>query len=333
MTYYTGESVAEFFKLAGVGVRFVEMTRAPQLLKYHFNLVNLSDFKKVAEVIKLLELETKQTITQDTSKIAHFSLIFERNERETVHTLQQGEAMRKASPLSILLGKDTDGETITAKLQSLPHLLIAGTTGAGKSCAINSIIMSLACYNKPQDLGIILFDLKQCELVHFDNLPHLERETVTDASEAEAVLRALVYEMESRYKQIKQGASPDEFKTLLIVIDELSDLVTQAPQCKTHLVTLLAKARASNIHIIVATQSPRAKILDGATLANLPSRLALTCASSRESVLILGHKGAEHLTGSGDAILKLNGQNEIRLQCPYISKKQIITLINKSKGV
>lgn len=333
MTYYTGESIAEFLTVAGCAVEFVEMVKAPQLLQYHFNFKKLKDFKALKNALLMLQYETRQEVTEAPSTRAHFSIIMKRDERETFHTLQQGETMRKAAPLSVLLGKDTNGEIITAKLSDLPHLLIAGTTGSGKSCALNSFITSLACYNKPAALGFVMFDLKQTELTTFDELPHLEAPTITDADEAAPMFRALVREMRSRYEEIKKGASPDDFKTLVIIIDELADLVTQCPEVKPHLIELLAKARAANIFLIVATQSPRAKVLDGATLANLPSRLALTCASSRESVLILGHKGAENLTGSGDAILKLNGTTtEHRIQCPYISKSQIKTLINKSKG-
>lgn len=334
MTYYTGESIAEFLTLAGVGVNFVEMTKAPQLLKYHFNFKNISDHKKLKNALIMLQYESGETITETTSSRAHFALIINRKEREIIHTLQQGETMRNAPPLSALIGKDTNGDTITARLADLPHLLIAGTTGSGKSSALNSLIISLACYNKPAELGFVMFDLKQTELTIFDELPHLETNTITEQEDAAPMLRALVREMNERYKQIKNGANVDEFKTLVIIIDELCDLVINSPECREPLILLLQKARACKICVIVATQSPRAKVLDGLTLANLPSRIALTCASARESVLILGHKGAENLTGAGDAILKLNGDTqEKRIQCAYITKQQIRILINKSKGV
>lgn len=332
MKYYTGESIAEFLSVAGCAVEFVEMVKAPQLLQYHYNFKKLKDFKALKNALLMLQYETHKKVTQAPSTRAHFSIIMNRDEREIFQILEQGETMRNAPPLSVLLGKNTNGEILTAELKSLPHLLIAGTTGSGKSCALNSFIVSLACYNKPQALGFVMFDIKQTELTQFDELSHLEAPTITDPHEAAPMLRALVREMRKRYEEIKQGASADDFKTLVIVIDELADLVTQCPEVKPHLIELLAKARAANIFLIVATQSPRAKILDGATLANLPSHLTLTCASSRESVLILGHKGAENLTGAGDAILKLNGiTTECRIQCPYISRADIKKLIDKSK--
>ena len=150
-------------------------------------------------------------------------------------------------------------------------------------------------------------------------------------TQAFEVLAELVEEMEQRYytlSKLNRTKNNGEFKKIVLVIDELTDLVMTNKEVKSLLIRILQKGRACGIHCIIGTQSPRATILDGVTLANLPSRLALTCASVRESCLILGHKGAEQLTGKGDAILKTpESTTETRLQAPYISDSDITKLI------
>lgn len=326
MTCYTGESLAEFLTDSGVACEFVKMDTAPQILTYYFNLLDLKDIYKLKKVLLLLETATDETITSHRAKCG-FCLEFRRSERAGYNLESQGHIMEKLTPFSILFGKDTQNNNTVATLQDLPHLLIAGTTGSGKSVAVKSYITGLCCYNKSNDLGLVLIDLKQCELNIFERLPHLITDIVTTSERAERVLEWLVDEMERRYKIMsKKGIEKNngEFQTLLCVVDELADLVMQNESCRMLLIKLLQKARAADIHVIVATQSPRAKVLDGLMLANLPSRLALTCANYRESMLILGHGGAEKLTGSGDAILKLNGTiEEKRIQVPYIDNETI----------
>ena len=235
--------------------------------------------------------------------------------------------LKQAKPLSILLGKDTNNNWQSSTPKEFTHLLIAGTTGSGKSVALNSLLASLICYNKPEDIGLVIIDLKKVEYLPFEGIPHLEFPIVTDYDEAVVTLNSLVELMETRYS-IQAETGKCNFKPILVLIDELSDLILNNRKCKQLLTRLLQKSRGANIHFIVATQSPRASVLDGATLANLPSRLALTCSNTRESVLILGHKGAERLTGKGDAILKLNGSlEETRLQVPYISKEELHKII------
>ena len=328
MRYYTGESIADTMGQLGTPIDFLHLDFAPQLLTYHFNLKNFNCLSRLDKDLKKLEMITHTPITRATSTIGHFALILPREEREVIHSLTLTD-----TPQAINFGKDTTNNKITAKLQDLPHLLVAGTTGSGKSVALNSYIMDLCWLNTPSKMGLVLIDLKRCEFNVFDRLPHLMCDIVNDSDTAENTLLWLVAEMERRYKiMAEQHADKNDglFKTIVVVIDELADLILQNENCRTLLIKLLQKARACGIHVIVATQSPRAKYLDGLMLANLPSRVCLTCSNVRESMLILGHKGGEQLTGKGDCIIKLNGSTqEFRVQTPFISKQEIEKLLNK----
>lgn len=327
-----GKEFEKMFLSFGISASFNHVDNAPQILTYHFNLKNLQDFYKIKKYIKLLELRANTSIVQVASKSCDFALEIKKQKRQVIETIRQGSIMKQLAPYSIFFGADTNNTAVFSTIQELPHLLVAGTTGSGKSVALNSYIMELCCYNKPKDLGVVLIDLKMCEFNVFKNLPHLIYDVVNDSKTAEIVLLGLCYTMEDRYKEMARlglQKNNGHFQPIVVVIDELTDLVLQSTNCRKYLVQLLQKARACDIHIICATQSPRAKVLDGLLLANLPSRIALTCASSRESVLILGHKGAESLTGCGDAILKLNNSiQERRIQIPYIDNKTILKLLN-----
>lgn len=329
MKIYTGASLAEQLTFFGTPTEFVSIDIAPQLLTYHFNLLNFNCLSRLDKDLKKLEMITHAPITRTTSTIGHFALILPREEREVIETL----CLQNDTPLSINFGKDTTSNILNAKLQDMPHLLVAGTTGSGKSVALNSYIADLICTNTPSKLGLVLIDLKRCEFNIFDRLPHLMCDIVNDSDTAENTLLWLVAEMERRYKiMAEQHADKNDglFKPIVLVVDELADLILQNENCRTLLIKLLQKARACDIHVIVATQSPRAKYLDGLMLANLPSRVCLTCSNVRESMLVLGHKGGEQLTGKGDCIIKLNGSTtEYRVQTPFISKQEIEKLLKE----
>ena len=328
MKYYTGEGIAETMGQLGTPVEFLKLDFAPQLLTYHFNLLNFNCLSRLDKDLKKLEMIIHTPITRTTSTTGHFAIILPREEREIVRSLTLTD-----TPQAINFGKDTTNNIITAKLQDLPHLLVAGTTGSGKSIALNSYIMDLCWLNAPSNLGLILIDLKQCEFNIFNDLPHLMCDIVNDSDTAENTLLWLVDEMERRYKVMASNHTDTNnglFKPIVLVVDELADLILQNENCRTLLIKLLQKARACDIHVIVATQSPRAKYLDGLMLANLPSRVCLTCSNVRESMLILGHKGGEQLTGKGDCIIKLNGSTtEYRVQTPFISKQEIEKLLKE----
>lgn len=332
MKIYTGESLAKQINYWGVGCEFVRHIMTPQTIVYKFNLTNPLDIKNARKLREPLELLTNQNIhmTENDGE-SHFNLIFNRSERGFVGVGEFSKTLTNCKPFSIALGVGQNGDHITKTLDELTHILVAGTTGSGKSISINTAIMSLCCYNTPDKLGLILIDPKRVEFAKFQNLPHLIVPVIQEMQQAYYILAQLVEEMEYRYytlEKLGKTQNKGEFKKIVLVIDELTDLVMTNKEIKNQLVRILQKGRACGIHCIIGTQSPRATILDGVTLANLPSRLALTCASVRESCLILGHKGAEQLQGKGDAILKTpESTTETRLQSPYISTSDINKLI------
>ena len=332
MKIYTGESLAKQLEYWGVGCEFIRHIMTPQTIVYKFNLNNPIDIKKARKLKEPLELLTNNPIEMaENDGESHFNLIFKRLERGFINIGEFAKTMANCKPFSVALGVNQNGQHITKTLDELTHILVAGTTGSGKSISINTAIMSLCCYNTPDKLGIILIDPKKVEFAKFSTLPHLLTPVIEEMAEAFNILTALVEEMEQRYYTLakyNKTHNNGEFKKIVLVIDELTDLVITNKEVKSLLVRILQKGRACGIHCIIGTQSPRAKILDGVTLANLPSRLALTCASIRESCLILGHKGAEQLQGKGDAILKTpEDTKETRLQAPYISNSDITKLI------
>jgi DNA segregation ATPase FtsK/SpoIIIE, S-DNA-T family len=329
MEILDGNNIADFYKFYECDCVFNGVDIAPQNITYYFNTNTLNKKSLINAISEKLATKIQQPVQVVKSLKGDFALQIPRKKREILNIKDTAETLKQAPPLSAILGKDSSGNLHTIELKDCPHMLVAGTTGGGKTVALNSIIMSLCCYNTPKELGVILIDPKRTEFEVYRNLPHLEMDIITEVSDAKLTLLALVEEMEERYQTLQKNPTAN-FKTLLVVIDELCDLVLSDEEIKKPLKRLLRLARACKIHLIVATQSPRAKILDGELLANLPTRLALTCASARESILILGKGGAEKLQGKGDALLKTQKETqEIRIQCPLITKEQIVKLLNK----
>lgn len=330
MQIITGECIAKQLNECGIDCIFNNFQISPQIISYYFKL---KDPQKITKALKLGEVLTNWSgqKMECANKDGFFIVTTPTPERQTIN-ITKFKHLKKAEHYSIILGVDETGTPQARTIDELTHLLIAGTTGSGKSVCLNSIIIGLCCYNKPQDLGVILIDPKQVEFNIYNKLPHLITPVITETEQASNILEQLHEEMERRYfilNSLGKEKNGGEFKKIIVVIDELADLILSNKNIKDLLIKLLQKARAAGIHFIVATQSPRATILNGLLLANLPSRLALTCASTRESLLILGHKGAEKLTGKGDAILKTpQSIEEIRLQIPLITKQQIKKLIN-----
>ncbi len=329
MTIYDGNSIAELFSYWNCPCFFKQYNISNQSINYAFDLANPLDITKIKKLIKPLEVATGLSASFcDKSVNGHFAIELARGgERGKLELKRLGGVMRSLPAFSLLLGNDTENNPVAITLNDMPHMLVAGTTGSGKSVALNSYILELCCYNQ-QGVGVVLIDLKRNEFCKFEGLPQLLVDVVYDSDTAESVLGWLVYEMEQRYVILQQQGNLNGYKKIFVVIDELTDLVMQNSKCKDLLVRLLQKSRACGIHIVVATQSPRAKVLDGLMLANLPTRIALTCSNMRESMLILGHKGAENLAGKGDALVKLpNSVHEKHIQIPYISNEDIAKLI------
>lgn len=332
MKYITGESLCDFLTASGFACHFRHLTVAPQLVRYSLDLDFFGDLPKIRRYMDSLTAWAGTKATFCTSTDSHFAIELQRDERRLVHLDEFADDLASATPYSVALGVESHGNKVVASLDDLTHLLVAGTTGSGKSVALNSIITSLCCYNDASNLGLVLIDPKRTEFTQFARLPHLLTPIVTEFDTAIQALSALVEKMELRYKKMASlglKKADNHFKKIVVVIDELADLVLQDERARDLLIRLLQKSRACGFHFIVATQSPRASILSGLLLANLPSRLVLTCASARESVLALGCGGAEKLSGKGDAYIKLQSEVEHkRLQVPYINDNELQDIIN-----
>ncbi|MEA2385658.1 MAG: segregation ATPase FtsK/SpoIIIE, family [Solirubrobacteraceae bacterium] len=255
-----------------------------------------------------------------------------------------GDAPPGSSPLNVWLGKDVSGKAIAADLAKMPHLLVAGTTGAGKSGAVNAMLSSILLRATPDDVRLVLVDPKQVELNHYEAIPHLLTPVITSPRMAANALQNLVREMEWRYgvMSVKRTRSLPELNKvrvkdgdkalpyILCVIDELADLMMVAPaDVEDSIIRLAQKARAVGIHLVLATQSPRVDVITGMIKANVPSRIAFAVSSQTDSRVILDQNGAESLLGQGDMLFSPVGSSRLqRIQGAYIDEPQIEALTN-----
>jgi DNA segregation ATPase FtsK/SpoIIIE, S-DNA-T family len=253
-----------------------------------------------------------------------------------------------ASPLSVWLGKDISGSAVWTDLARMPHLLIAGTTGSGKSGCINTILTSILLRSTPDDVRLILIDPKKIELSYYESIPHLLTPVVSSPKEASTVLANVVGEMERRYERLSavRARSLNEanrsFRSrgeptlphLLVVIDELADLMMIAPQdVEDAVIRLAQKSRAVGIHLVLATQRPSVDVITGMIKANVPSRIAFAVSSQTDSRVILDQSGAESLLGQGDMLFKPLGTSRLqRLQGAYVSEEEIALIVEQCRA-
>ena len=240
------------------------------------------------------------------------------------------------SPLTVWLGKDVAGRAIGADLAKMPHLLVAGTTGAGKSGCVNAMLSSMLLRATPHELRLVLVDPKQVELNHYDSIPHLLTPVITSPRMAANALQNLVREMEQRYtymslartrtlielNKVRETRGEPPLPYILCVIDELADLMMVAPaDVEDSIIRLAQKARAVGIHLVLATQSPRVDVITGMIKANVPSRIAFAVSSQTDSRVILDQNGAESLLGQGDMLFSPVGTSRLqRIQGAYIDE-------------
>lgn len=251
------------------------------------------------------------------------------------------------SKLAIALGRDVAGEPVSIDLEKMPHLLIAGATGSGKSVCINALIVTLLYENTPDDLRVILVDPKRVELTGYNGVPHLLTPAVVDVDKTISALKWAVHEMERRYEMFSQSgkrnitaynAAPGpegRLPYLVVIIDELADLMaTSAKEVEGSIVRLAQMARATGIHLVVATQRPSVDVLTGLIKANIPSRIAFATASQIDSRTILDISGAEKLLGNGDMLFMGNGIDKPRrVQGCFVSDKEIEDVNNYLRGL
>ena len=253
------------------------------------------------------------------------------------------------SPLSVALGKDVSGESIFTRIDKTPHLLIAGSTGSGKSVCVNTIITSILLKNKPDKVKLIMIDPKMVELSIYDGIPHLLTSVVTDPIKAADVLHKVVLEMENRYREFARArvrnmegfnkiASKDpdykELPYIVVIIDELADLMmVSSKEVEESIARIAQKARAAGIHMIIATQRPSVDVITGVIKTNITSRIAFAVSSSIDSRTILDKSGAETLLGKGDMLyLSADSSKPVRIQGAFLSDEEVEKVVDYVKS-
>lgn len=341
----------------GVDAAVTRVTRGPTVTRFE---VELSSGVKVNRVLNLnddiayaLASPDIRIITPIPGKSA-IGIEIPNRERDLVtlgDIMISTKAHKVVSPLRVGLGMDVSGQSVLVDLREMPHLLLAGATGTGKSCCINSMVASVLLTSPPQEVRMLMVDPKYVELTHFNGIPHLLSPVITDPKKASGALAWVVREMELRYKllsgagvknivafrsALKEGLEKEvdekgerQFQPMpyiLVIIDELADLMMVAPaEVEDSIARIAQMARAVGIHLVVATQRPSVDVVTGLIKANMPSRIAFTVASQADSRVILDVGGAEKLVGHGDMLFLPAGSSKaLRIQGAYISEREII---------
>ncbi len=318
----------------------------------HGPVVTLNEFEpaagvKVSKIINLSDDIARNT-SSESARIATIpgsntvGIELPNFHRENVYLseiLNSTDFKKKEIKLPIALGKNISGTPIIGDLSSMPHLLIAGTTGSGKSVCINTIILSLLYKHTPEKCKFILIDPKMLELSTYEGVPHLLCPVITEAKKAASVLGWVVKEMESRYRLMtKEGVrNIDGYNTkhklpmpyIVVVVDEMSDLMLVAgKEIENYIQKLSQMARAAGIHIIMATQRPSVDVITGTIKANFPTRISFQVTSKIDSRTILGEQGAEQLLGKGDMLYMSSANRIVRIHAPFVSDNEIEKINN-----
>ncbi len=322
----------------------------------HGPVVTLNEFEpaagvKVSKIINLSDDIARNT-SSESARIATIpgsntvGIELPNNSRENVYLseiLNNPDFKKKDIKLPIALGKNISGIPIVGDLTSMPHLLIAGTTGSGKSVCINTIILSLLYRHTPDKCKFILIDPKMLELSTYEGIPHLLCPVITEAKKAASVLGWVVKEMESRYRLMtKEGVrNIDGYNTkhklpmpyIVVVVDEMSDLMLVAgKEIENYIQKLSQMARAAGIHIIMATQRPSVDVITGTIKANFPTRISFQVTSKIDSRTILGEQGAEQLLGKGDMLYMSSANRIVRIHAPFVSDNEIEKINNSLRS-
>jgi len=331
----------------GVEARVVGMVVGPRVTRYELQLAPGTKVAKVSALKDDLAYALATTDIRILTPIPGKSAVGVEIPNLEAHWVTLGDIYqdfpRSAGPLMFWLGKDISGKPVYADLTRLPHLLIAGTTGSGKSGCVNCIVSSILLRATPDQVRMIMIDPKKVELSHYDRIPHLLVPVVTNMKDAAGVLHNVVKEMEDRYELMELDHArnlPELNKArarraerplpyILIVIDELADLMMTSPQeVEDYVIRIAQKARAVGIHLVVATQRPSADVITGMIKANIPSRIAFAVSSQVDSRVILDANGAETLLGAGDMLFKPLGSSHMqRVQGALITEEEIAILV------
>jgi DNA segregation ATPase FtsK/SpoIIIE, S-DNA-T family len=342
----TSTSLVEALGHFGVEAKVIGAVAGPHITRYELRLAPGTKVAKVAQLKDDLAYALAATDIRILAPIPGKQAVGVEVPNAHRRIVRLGDVFQEPpkdwSPLTVWLGKDVAGKAIGADLAKMPHLLVAGTTGAGKSGAINAMLTSVLLRATPHEVRLVLVDPKQVELNHYESIPHLLTPVITSPRMAANALQNLVKEMEQRYgimslartrslielnkARAKRGEAPLPY--ILCVIDELADLMMVAPaDVEDSIIRLAQKARAVGIHLVLATQSPRVDVITGMIKANVPSRIAFAVSSQTDSRVILDQNGAESLLGAGDMLFSPVGSSRLqRIQGAYIDESQIARL-------
>jgi DNA segregation ATPase FtsK/SpoIIIE, S-DNA-T family len=338
-----GRKLVETLGHFGVEAKIVGIVSGPHVSRFELRLAPGTKVKKVTELANDIAYALASTDIRILAPIPGKQAVGVEVPNRSRKMVRLGDIYagrpEKTSPLVAWLGKGIDGNPVWTDLAKMPHVLVAGTTGSGKSGCVNAILSSILMQASPNDVRLVLVDPKQVELNHYENVPHLLTPVVTSPRLAANVLSNLIGEMESRYGIMseararnlnelnrvrrKQGEAP--LPHILCVIDELADLMMVAPaEVEDSIIRLAQKSRATGIHLVLATQRPSTDIITGTIKVNIPSRIAFAVSSQTDSRVILDQGGAEALLGQGDMLFRGAGTSKLaRVQGAFITEEEI----------
>ena len=342
------ETLASF----GINARVIEIHSGPAITRYDLQPaagVKVSKIAALADDLSLALAARGLRIEAPIPGKAAVGIEVPNNEIAIVtmrEAFESPEFQKATGRLKVVLGKDIAGAAVVTELPKLPHLLVAGATGSGKSVCINTILASILFTSTPEQVKLVLIDPKRVELSSYNDIPHLLSPVVTEPKKAAAVLKCIVSEMENRYKVFAAAgardierynaavAPEDMLPSIVVIIDELADLMMVAPADVEDAICRLAQmARATGIHLVIATQRPSVDVITGLIKANIPSRIAFAVSSQIDSRTILDSAGAEKLLGRGDMLFAPVGMlKPLRVQGAYISDREIERLTNYWKN-
>ena len=349
------ERLSDTLQSFGIEAHIINVTRGPSVTRYELEPsagVKISRITGLADDIALRLATTGVRIEAPIPNKAAVGIEIPNKSRNTVclrELLDTPQFSASKGKLTVALGKDIEGELVLADLAKMPHLLIAGTTGSGKSVCTNSLIVSLLYKSTPDEVRFIMVDPKMVELAPYNGIPHLLIPVVTDPKKAAGALQWAVYEMMKRYKLFSERnvkdlagynalAAADEtlkkLPSVVVVIDELADLMlVAAKEVEESICRVAQMGRAAGMHLVIATQRPSADVITGLMKANIPSRIAFAVASSLESRIILDTTGAEKLVGRGDMLYAPLGEGKPRrVQGCFISAEEIDRVVGFVKA-